>query len=502
MRKSLRPAAIFVGTALLASPGQAGDLSQFLNAIPASTNAITVIRMNSIMQSPLAAREGWAQEREAKYQEGETLLPHTSEVVLVATKLTPGDLADSPTIGFLPLNRPVTNRELTERERGEIQPIGGEFVVLSSRNAYFLARRNYLAVVSPANRQEMAEWVRFARKNSEPAFSPYLQEILKEQGEAQLLVAIDPQDILDPRLLKSAISESKVLSRANKADAAGLQNLLLKLKGCVWTVKFAEEISGTLRLDFDVEAGQEARLLKPFLAELLGDLGAEVDDFSEGRIDLVGKAALIHAKVTREGLRHVLSLVLPPIPRVDTSRPIPERPQPRPRPVKTQEEREALAALEYFRNVNRLLDELQRRSKNVADYEHTAVWHETYARRISQMSAENVDPELIAYGARVANELRALADSLRGVAVEVASLEQGISWTHVPSPGWSWWWPYGRNFQFDTNLHEIRMLQAQKVAKGAGDRLRIWNLLRDDRQAVARKMTERHKLDFTSRARW
>src|SRR3984893_8205928 len=152
MKTMLRALVVLLGLVLLASRGSAADdLQKFLNAVPASTNTITVIRMQAIMQSPLAVREGWAKKREAEFHEGTALLPPTSDVVVIASKLIPGNLANSPTIALIPLEQPIADRDLAAREHGEVRPVGGEFVVLSSRNCYMVTKGKYLAIVSPAD---------------------------------------------------------------------------------------------------------------------------------------------------------------------------------------------------------------------------------------------------------------------------------------------------------------------------------------------------------------
>ena len=117
----LRVSAVLVGLAMPTGAEAAqNDLQLFMNAIPASTNTITIIRMRSIMQSPLARREGWAKKRAVEYQEGTAVLPPTSDIIVIASKLIPGNLANSPTIALLPVDQPIADRDLAARERGGV----------------------------------------------------------------------------------------------------------------------------------------------------------------------------------------------------------------------------------------------------------------------------------------------------------------------------------------------------------------------------------------------
>ncbi|HEV3079903.1 MAG TPA: hypothetical protein VGY66_08995 [Gemmataceae bacterium] len=495
----LRVFAVLVGLAIPAgSEAAQNDLQLFMNAIPASTNTITVIRMRSIMQSPLARREGWAKKREVEYQEGTAVLPPTSDIIVIASKLIPGNLANSPTIALMPVDQPIADRDLAVRERGSVQPVGGEFVVLSSRNCYMITKGKYLAIVSPADRQETAQWIRFVRKNREPAVTQYLQDAINADADADLMVAIDTEDILDPRLIRYALNHSELLGGANKADGLGVQALLLKLKGARLTVHFGEDIAGTLRLEFSDKVGKEGLLLKPFLKELLGDMGCEIDDFSNGQISLEENAVMIKANATLPGLRRLLSLVVPAIPRVDTRRPVQSN-NPPPKPQLSPEEKEARASLAYYKNVNSMLSELQKKNRKSGDYAKTVVWHETYANKIEQLPTEYVDPELVQYGARAHNRLLGLADSLRGIAVQIQSLETGVStniFVGATARGPLGYSRSSPDSQFDSNVNQIRIMQAQQIAAGAGDRLKIWNMIFDDSKATATKMSTKYKVDF------
>ncbi|HEV3118078.1 MAG TPA: hypothetical protein VGY58_13580, partial [Gemmataceae bacterium] len=491
-------AALFAGAALPSAGFAQDDLQRFLNAVPASTNTITVIRMQNIMHSPLARREGWAKKRELEYHEGTALFPPTSDVVVIASKLVPGDLAHSPTVALIPMEKPIADKDLADREHGSIRPVGGEFVVLSSRNCYMVTKGKYLAIVSPPDRQEMAQWIRFVKKNREPAFTQYLQDAIAAAATAGLAVAIDTEDILDPRLLRFGCEHCDTLSGERKADRVAVNLLLTKLKGARLSVQFDDAITGTLRLDFTDKVGKEGLLLKPFLKEMLGEIGAEIDDFTNGEITLEENAVLIKGNATLSGLRRLLSLVLPPLPKVDTTRRL-QTNEPVAKPELSPEEKTARATLAYFQNVNSMLAELQKKNKTARDYARTIVWHESYAKKIQHLPTDYVDPEMQQYGVRAHNRLVGLADSLRGVAVQVQSLETGLTATMFVGPSYRtlFAWNQGApSAQFDSNLQQIRTMQAEHVAAGAGDRLKIWNMIYDDNRATAQKMSTKYKLSF------
>ena len=94
----------------------------------------------------------------------------------------------------------------------------------------------------------------------------------------------------------------------------------------------------------------------------------------------------------------------------------------------------------YYKAVNQLVDELKKQNKRATDYAKTALWHETSARKIEQLSILYVDKEILAYGADVAVRLRAIANSLRGVPIRVNELA-AQKYLYVYDPwGWGGWW--------------------------------------------------------------
>ena len=172
-----------------------------------------------------------------------------------------------------------------------------------------------------------------------------------------------------------------------------------------------------------------------------------------------------------------------------------------------------LAATErYYSAVQQLLDDLRRKVKKSDDYKKTALWHETYAKEIAQLPRQDVDEEMLRYGATVASQVWALAGSLRGVPLKVELLE-----------GQKYYYPYmfptiyaqidrgpipffghpilrGPYVDFytypDTNAPLITAKQQEAVTKGEADRQQIWKTLDQEKFRIRRRMSEKYKTEF------
>jgi hypothetical protein len=152
-----------------------------------------------------------------------------------------------------------------------------------------------------------------------------------------------------------------------------------------------------------------------------------------------------------------------------------------------------IASRRYFNAVNRIIDDLDRAHRRGSSYSHTAQWHINFADRIDHRPTEGVDPELLTFGRDVSSRLRALGDSLHGVAVEVDRLDRYLVYNVYAGPagGWGYSWA-----TVVTNLEDVRAKQAEAVSAGQPVRSKIWQLILEDREAVNEAMINRYGMDF------
>ena len=125
-----------------------------------------------------------------------------------------------------------------------------------------------------------------------------------------------------------------------------------------------------------------------------------------------------------------------------------------------------------------------------------ATWYESFAEKIEQLPAFNVDEDLVKYGRGVAHRLRAFAASLRGEQVDVQKLEQSVSLaTYVyVSSGWG-----GRlrpGVWIESNEPQVRQQQQQAIDQGAQARQAVWANVEKATDAIRKQLTEKYKMAF------
>jgi hypothetical protein len=152
-----------------------------------------------------------------------------------------------------------------------------------------------------------------------------------------------------------------------------------------------------------------------------------------------------------------------------------------------------VATRRYYLAVAQMIDDLSRKSKNTADYNKSAAWHDTFAKRIEELPTQYVDSDMVKYGANQTAKLRALSYSLRGMIVQVNALESGMS--YITNFGGGGWWGGGGG-STDSNVAALRAQQAEAVAKDGARRLEIWESTDQDRRAILKLMNDRYHVDL------
>jgi hypothetical protein len=472
---------IALGLSMLPLRAQEEIPQRLLSVIPETVNTLTVIRVSNLMKSPMAIREGWAKKEETDYLNGTVVVPPWSDLVVIASKLNFDHPLHSPSTAIIDVGKEWDVEDLAKRERGRVTMAGGDYVVLSSRHAYFIPHKHYMAVVTPPDRNELREWIKWAKKNQAPVLDPYLLTSVNEEPTTPILIAIDAQDMVDAPEMRKSLESSPVLSGKSKEVRQALGELLSKLRGIRCTFRFENAITTTIRFDFEVEVGPEGKFVPALIAEALDARGAQMEELAGAQVSVSGKQVTLRGPISETALKHLLSVVSPPLP--ERGEPL-TAPAAAPKPALTQEEIEAQASLRYFRSVQSLLKELEKKNEKPIDYAKTALWHESYARRIAQLPVQNVDLEMLRYGGRISSGLTALADSLHGLWTYLNGLEGGVTLI------------IGQRGSFASNIPEIRLRQADVETKAREDRDRIWSQMGLEERQIQQKMYEKHHIPF------
>ena len=505
---------VFVFTsALLVAQGvqaQSVDLSQALKHVPSSANSLAIVKVQDLLNSPRGKQEQWAKKHQTEFLAGSVHVPPSVDFLIRAFEFHPEDSKVTNSYGIASFKVPVPMTKLAEHEHGRIQMVAGHPAVLTGRNSLFTQfAPGLIGVISPGYRQDLARWLRDSDKGVETPLTPYLQDAVARSSDSHVILALDFQDLVDPKSWRERIKSSPdVAGKSNVVNL--LADLTDALRGVTLRVQVAEKTTATVYLDFNTVVSQVALpFLKPVLIDLLGEAGASLEDLENAEVTADGKTAALTFELSDVGLRHVMSMVLMPGPSSDSASDVPPPPSADGTPATAAKSNEptAKASRAYYASVNQIVDDLEAMAKKATNYNKTATFHDNYAKKIDDLPITGVDPDLQTWAQSVSSNLRALAVSLRGVPINVKMLEGGLSYNVQYEPAgyrssnysvWSTvaWQPAYVNVE--TNQSQIRAKQAEAVAAGAMQREQVWQLILADRQKIRQKMQATYGRDFNS----
>jgi hypothetical protein len=494
---------------VISGSARAQDLSPLRPWIPEDINAVAVVRAGEMLKSPRAVREGWQHSGSDNFLGGAFTLPPDCDLFLRATRFRPGP-GDDWSVALLSFSRPVDIKRVAEQEQTSVQMVNSKPAVLSRRNCFFAELGpQLLGVVSPAHRQDLARWIERSQRKHDATLNRYLDEVLLGQT-AGITLAIELAEMFEPDRLRERLpTMGAMIGRQREVDLVAAQ--IMTVRGLRLDIYVTDDIRAALTLDFKNPVGNDADLMKAILLEAMGDLGVGLDSFHASKVTNDGNSIRLAAPLSDEDLRRLMTLVLTPHPvqsppstlpsppppttaKGSTSAPTPPRPSPR---VSSDNN------VKYFKAVDQILKDLTRANRNAKDYARTATWHDNFASKIDQLSTLAVDPDLVAYGTSVSSKLRSIAASLRGVGIEVNTLNNAVVWSTKVNPGWEQvgWWTYGyqpATWETTSNLAQVREQQAAAVAAGAKDREAVWTMINNERAQVMEAMARKYGEAFTS----
>lgn len=460
----------------------AGPFDDLLRRAPANTNTLALIDVTGTFASPLAQKENWAEKTRAGGG-GLGFVPADASQLAIASEVNFNSMVRSFQVALIRVRNVPTMTELANREGGTQDEIAGRLAVLSPRNVYFTTfSGTELAAVYPADRQATARWLRSAMSAKAPPLSPYLLKAAEQAGGNAVTVALDLQDVADRNLLALTLAASPSVAKHKDLDVPVLARFLSQVRGMTFSVKVGENIKGTLVVEFPIEPARHRRVLPDLILELIDDQGVWIPGIEQWEVNYTDTTISFTGPMTTVDLKRVVSLFAFP-------QAIEEEPG-------KAGEASAPATRRYLAAVEAILDDL-RAMKDSPNLERMATWHDKAAAQIEHLSRRGVDPLATQAAFDVSKRLRAIADSLRGVPIDVKALEaqkfyhSQASLGVVPS-GWWGWQPFiiGPT-QVQTNIPKIQAEIAQVIANDQKQRNQTWSditrILVDAKKTLADK---------------
>jgi hypothetical protein len=355
-----------------------------------------------------------------------------------------------------------------------------------------------LAAVRPANRQFVLQWLREIESTSASPPSEYLLKAAgySDNAGSDIIMAVDLDGAFSPSRLEEYLKAKSWLAKQG-ADPASVASLLYLAKGMRVGVRFGEQASTRVAIDFPNDTSFMQPIAKQLLVEILEDAGMKIDDLDSWKAEAKGKEISLTGYLSPEGLRALLSVLPSPAPSVAVAK---EDASESPKVLDP-----ATATKQHFQAVTKLLKDLKVQKSETKTFGQYHVWFDRYAGKIEQLPILGVDKQVVDYSAFVAQQLRHGSQSVKTAGIRTGVRQAPVaSNTDVYNYGYaSGYWGGYVGWAVENPRAELQYEQAQKRVIKKEERGEAYMTMEDIRQSiiaatngVRRAMTEKYQIEF------
>jgi hypothetical protein len=476
------------------------DFYELLRRIPDSANTIVLVDVERLLMSPIAMREKWRDHLNSPDAEplhfpiDAVRYIHASKLDFVSNleNLWDAAMIETPSEISLPY--------LSKQEGGYLDEIEGQQVAFSRRNAFFVSfQPTILGAYFPANRQDLARWLRMVKRREEPQVSEYLRKaVALVHGKDQMVAAFDLGDLLTSSQVRDWLHHAESLA-GKELDLGALTKLFVSIKGVTLTMSVTERLDGTIRIDFGESPAPLKGVAKALIFEVLEHQGMLLNEMKDWATVIEAKAVLLRGRMTRAGLRTLTDLIPIPTDTIDlqtsnakaagkaagtAGRAAAGSANSSEAPVSM-----ATASKKYYQHISLLLEQTR---KDVTGPNLTPKLArrivDKAALEIDRLSVLNVDEELIAFGTGVSETLRNMRNLSKNASLDAAYRQATIA----GNSGYG----YGGFYGGSTGALETSVMRKQMTALLKSNQLEAFTLLQEKSAEIRKKMTLKYQVEF------
>lgn len=498
---------------LIAERAARADWDDLVVHVPPRANALVLIDAANLEKTALAKSEDWAGHLAKGHPADGLLLPQGTSRIVVGAALDFQYLHPEWQASVVEMDNAPSPALVANRDGGSVDLIGTHPTVLLNGDAALVEfDRHVVGVMSPANRQRLAEWLNYHGESLGSTLSPYLEQAAADSSTAsgQIVLAFDLRHLLSPAFIRSELDHTESVRDA-KLDLDQLSELLAGVQGVTVRVLVDDARHGTITIEFAADVAALNAVAKPLLLETLANAGARISDLDSWTATVAGKTVTLQGNLSEGGLRRLVSLVPLPTQFLVDAQTAPAT------PTDVQNQVVPYASLAYFRSIRKLFEDISAEKERAKTLGQIALWYDMYARRIDGLPEANVDQQLLDYGAGTAAMLRQAALALRGVGIESHEKEMQIyprlsgvyvrsgypRYNYTPYSMYGYGRPYSRYgytnalyFQYRNVAGERRAAHAQAIEKGATSENQIMEEIANATTKVREAMSEKFQIDF------
>lgn len=448
--------------------------------LPAASNAVTVVRVENLLNSEWAKAEGESERRQKLYERGEAVIPPWVASATIAALIRPSrqGTAFRAIVATLQKDAPVhaTSEQLDD-------DFGGASVLSNHRDAIFVGQPGGRVIGwSPASRTELKHWVGGAFANG---LSSSLKSLVDDKKH-EVILGLDLEGLVGEDAARQRLSADPSFDEL--LDRAVALVMDAKLVSC--------SIDATDKLECEVRivgggkmayTTDDADLVKSLFLSVVGDTGYSLPEFHDFTATVDGDSVVMNGVLQDDSLAALTSLGVPPLPSGST---LFEKPTTS-HSTRTARRRSPLDDFDRAVSMIESLDKRQKRAKNPAS---VASWCDRTAGELDDLAVASEDQTVAGFASRSATRLRSIGSSLRGLTADLNAEQASVTYDVRRDPGWASvnvWGGAGYrapSVKVDSNLREVRARQAKLAQDSAADRETAWNEIQEDISATRRTL--------------
>jgi hypothetical protein len=486
---------------LLVMPATASaNFYDLLRRIPDSANTIIVIDVERLLMSPIAMREKWRDHLNSP--DAEPLhFPIDAVRYMLASKLDfVSNLENLWDAAMIETPGEISLPYLSKQEGGYLDEVEGQQVAYSRRDAFFVSfQPTILGAYFPANRQDLARWLRMVRRREEPQVSEYLRKaVALVHGKDQMAVAFDLGDLFTSRQVRDWLHHAESLA-GKELDLGALTKLFVSVKGVTLTISATERLDGTIRIDFGESPAPLKGVAKALIFEVLENQGMLLNEMKDWAAITEAKAVVLRGRMSTAGLRTLTDLIPIPTHTIDlqtsnskaaatgagtAGKTAAGSANSSEAPVS-----KATASKKYYQHVSLLLEQTRK------DVTGPNVTPKLARRMVDKAAAEidrlpvlNVDEELIAFGTGVSEILRNMRNLSKNASLDAAYRQATIA-------GYGGY-GYGGFYGGSTGALETSVMRKQMTSLLKSNQLESFTMLQEKSAEIRKKMTLKYQVEF------
>lgn len=374
--------------------------------LPDGANAIIAADVGYLRESPQAGRMKWIARGAAS---GATsLLPSISGVkqVCVGASLDTSTLDPRWQMALLEVTPMPPLDALAKALAGYTDTIGGAQSAWSPAGACYLAvDQKTLMSAQPVNRQLVSRWLQSIRSPAPDSGSTYLRAAAGlVNHQTPIVVAMDLREAFAVPAIAGwlRVDTNDEVAKAVGGTPVASAQLLASVRGVTIKVNVGDPTTAVATIDFGADTAPLAQLARPLILELMADHGLKIPDVQKWTFTASGRTVTAQGELSDQGLRELLSILQAPSPQETAASSGSAEPSAAGAPAAGGKAAMGSASARYFAEVNKVLDGIN----PGASAGDQAGWLWRGAQRIDQLSAVNVDPDMIRWGASVSANLR------------------------------------------------------------------------------------------------